>query len=1115
MGKIKIREQEEVLEISDGNAIVSASAGSGKTSVMVEKIIKYVFSGISVKNILALTFTKQAATELKVRLEKVLGEKIEKENRIELADEIDFLPQADISTFHSFYEKIVKKYFYAIGIQPNFEILTNEENLLLKEKAFLKTVENFKEEKLEGYNNLLDALGKKRSNKAIKERIFKLDSFCSSQFNPAKWLKEKAKVLYLNKEKTLSIFLEEVFSRVKISIFNFEKILSEIQGDNQEKLVNHVNCCISCLNEFLGKESKDAFSLIYSFKFPTLVRSNKELDCVKKINYEKEKFKEFLKEFKAFNFGNYEDVLRSFENCKEFVSLLVDFYLTYKEVLAEEKKEINKFDFSDLETMCYEILQNKEIGKEVKSTYKKIFVDEFQDINPMQFEILKLISSENVLFVGDAKQSIYAFRQSDVDIFVETCKKFEEEENSKFLLLKSNFRSNPKILNFANQIFNVLMTEKTSGINYEKTSQFEPKSLNSCEGNSVEILCVQKEETEEGEEILNFPSPVERERVFGEISQEAKIILGRISELVNEQILINGETRKVNFGDIAILLKSRSSLLYDLTKLFREAKVPFTVNDEVNLLEVKEIQQLISLLNLCFNFKNDFVLAPMLCSFFGKLSYDELSKIKLIKEGEFFFEKVESYCENNEIFEKIKSFKELIEALSFEVKIFGAKHALEKLINKTDFETYVLRLEQGEEKLEFVKQFLKYLESSGENNNLVKLVEYLNSLNEIKLPSLKKCNDNSVAITTIHASKGLEYPVVILADCGKDFLKGKPEKEDLKIDKEFGLAIKNYDKEKRVVFDSIFEKIFKTKVRKKEIAENLRLLYVALTRAKNKLIITGKLSQDVGNISSAEEILNLKTNYLEYILGAIKEKQIDSVFVDINGKHVFDAINQNFETLNFEKLKEQKQNLNFSYKNKDCTSLALKTSVSQILKESEAGEKFSDSINNFSIFEKQDFSSAEQGTLIHLILEKIDFNSQTLESDLKKLICENNFGVINEELLFERVLSNVKTINNILPKENKTFKEKEFMLFESPLNIFGKGTSKKLLIQGKVDLISIGEKNIIIDYKYTGIKSEQALINKYKNQLVAYSHALEKAISNRIDEVYILSLKQNKLIRIK
>lgn len=1107
MERKKIEEQERVLEINGESAIVSASAGSGKTTIMIEKILQYLMKGVKVKNILALTFTNQAASQMKQKLSLNLGKLVETTNRIELASEIDFLPQADISTFHSLYEKIVKKYFYVIGIQPSFEILSNEKLLSLKDEAFLQAVENLKTNSFEKYIELCDVLGKKRSDKAIKERIFKIDNFLSSQYQPEEWIKNFSMRLFENKEKTLQMFFDEVFDNARNLKQKLCCLLEKASGFNEDGLCEHINLCILNIDEILGLKEKELYEKIKGdFSFPKLIKSKKTLETetfleVKRV---KEEFSDFIKKFREYDFGTYENIEHSFESCKGNISELVSLYLDFKSILNSKKFEINCYDFSDLETFCAKILDNEQICEEIKNSYEQIFVDEFQDINPMQYEILKKIAKNNVLYVGDAKQSIYAFRQSDVEIFVDVCKDFEGEGEKHSLPLNCNFRTNKKILDFVNDVFKVLMTEKSCGINYEERAMFKGESENSCEGESVKIIKIAKEEKEKEEALQEVFEVLKAKRNFKDYSLEAKTILREINNIINQKVVLDEQERRINFGDIAILVKNRSSLLKDLVALFVENNVPFVVNDEFDLLSSKEVCLSILILSLCLNQKDDFALAAVMASALGKFSYDDLAQIRLNGQGEFFFEKVSDYAERNSdlISQKILKFNSLISVLRFEIQTIGASAALEKLFIKENFFEFVLGQNGGQLRLERLKQFLAHIEQTGLDFDLFNLVEYLKNIKELKTASVKKCDDNSILITTIHASKGLEFPVVILGECGKDLTRAKPETDDLKIDKNLGIALNNYSRAERRVYDSIFKRIIEINSKKKEIAENLRLLYVALTRAQNKLIITGEVPKAIDEITKESNLLLVKPSYLNYILGAIgkSEVQIEEVSnVEVNEFKI--------EEENIEPLLSAKENIDFVYPNLNATKLALKTSVSEIAFDENSYQSENLNPNRFYVSEHlSSASTPEEGTRVHEILEKVDFSSCNLEREIKSFNCS--------ESLADTIIKNIELIKQVIPNPSCIFKEKQFMIYASPKEIFGEGEEEKILIQGKFDLISVGEKVVLIDYKYTSISNESVLKDRYRKQLLTYAFAVEKAINKPVDEIYLLSLKNAKLIRI-
>lgn len=1123
-------EQKDILNTFNQSSIVSAGAGSGKTTIMIEKIMEELKAGASLENILALTFTNLAAGEMKQRLSSKLLEFAIESERLDLLEQIDILPQADISTFHSFYEKIVKKYFFVIGISPSFEIIPEQKLLALQELSFAKATEKLKNSSMERYLALLDVLGRRRSAAAIKERIFKLDQYLSSQFDKEKFLNEVAFKMYNNQEEAFSCFFSESYAFATKAKAELEKLLLKAKAFGEDLLCAHINKCISLLEEFVGADYSKSFSLLLGeFKFPEL-RESKTLpktETFLKVKDAKAIFGNYLKKFREKNYGSFENVLSSFESCKENIASIVELYRDYKSFLSEEKSKINMFDFSDLEEFCYQILQNQAAREEIRDKYHKIFVDEFQDINPIQNEILNLVSKDNnVFYVGDSKQSIYAFRQADVDIFVDTLKNFEKTEDKRSLKLTYNFRSNPKILNFVNKVFGNLMTEKSAQINYEKEAKFNLEneiikdSKISCNEPSVKIIGV-VEEKEGQVEPSGIYSALSAPKNFSQISNEAKVIASEISKLLREKIIDNsGEAREIQFGDIAILVRKRSDLVLSLSKAFLEANIPFDVSDEIDLLSSKENQLLISLLNLVLNRKNDLVLAPVLSSPFFDFSFDELGEISL-EEGEYFYEKFENYLKKDDkLSKKLLAFNKSLDEFSFSIKTDGVRAAVLKFFEKTNYISHVLKSENGFVKLNVIKQFLAHIEQAGFNFDLALLCDYLSKNKQIKVPSVKSSTDNCVKITTIHSSKGLEFPVVILADCGRDLFSNRKDGADLKIDKNFGMALKNYNNLERKVYDSIFEQIIVNSQKRREIAENLRLLYVALTRAKNKLIITGKILEhenlfdSVSEIDCETDLISVKQSYLNLILGSIKGREIDSLEVKIEDGSEQQIEIKTEDKFDFNLLKSAKENLKFVYPNLERTRLSTKTSVSLVAFDGSGYENIVDSPENYQASKHLSFSTVEEGNVVHEIMEKLNFYSENLQQEVLELIKETNNGTFDPKLLFSTIIRNVDIIKQIIPKENKIYKEKEFMIYESPLRVFGRGAEEKILIQGKIDLFSCGIKNILMDYKYTSIVDEERLVKKYSGQLRAYKFALENAINSKVDEVYLLSLKQGKLIRV-
>lgn len=1155
-----IEEQDKVLKVFDASAIISASAGSGKTSVLIRKISNYIEDkNIDISNILALTYTNAAAGEMKERLQQSLIKSIENESFLEdneeyfltnnknrlkgkkelLIQQIDRISTADISTFHSFYERILKKYFYVIGIDSSFEILEDAENIVLKNAAFEEAIKNLKEKDFEGYFKMSDILGKKRRDNSIKERVFKIDEFLSSQLDKEDWMNKTALRMVQNREETYNMLCQYIEKHKQETIVDFTNILSE---ELSPQAVSYINICTSLLEDIDTSSFEKMYNSIQDFSFPTIRLKND--DEKKSITDVREYFKDLMLRYKKF--GEFDVIKKSFESCEYNMKTLLNLYKDYSKILHNKKVKLNKYSFNDIEEFCLQILSNNTVREEVKKQYKLIFIDEFQDTNPIQYEIIKRISSDdNVFIVGDPKQSIYAFRQTDVDIFNNVFDMFSQG-TSKALFLKKNFRSNPKILDFANNIFDVIMTKDLSGIDYKSSSRFEPESENSCDNYSVEISLVEKD--------LQKKAGLEADSIYDIFSDtsdtndenlEANLISNQIGKVLEECIFDDKvkERRKVGYGDIAILMKDRLTLLSDLTKNFQKYNIPYLVNDKIDLLQSKEVKLIISLLNLVNNIKDDVKLATILCSDFAGLSYDDIAEVKKAYDEEYFYDCYFKYIQekNNIISKKLTDFNQLINDLKFDIRFKGVSLALSLLFTKYDFLEKIKTRKNGDIKSEILQQFVSFIEKSPFNNDLLELLKFIDNNKNIFVSSVKRNSLDAVQITTIHGSKGLEYPVVFLCDAGKDIASTKPGMSDLKISKNFGIAIKNYYEKERRIYPSIFEEIIKIERDAKDLAESFRLLYVALTRAKNKLFISGEFDKNkVVKITNESNLLKIKpTTFLNFIIGALDDEILEKL--NSQGKYSNESLHiayinkDNFENKHtqdkifFEEKETEQKNFNLQqiykfansnweeYRYKNSTMLSQKTTVTEIATESDGYESLAYEPKNFTISEHYNgVATAEQGNIIHNILEKTDFYlpEEDLIIEIEKNINRYNNQIMNFEYLKNLIKNNINILKKIIPNNSNLYKEKMFMLKTSLKNIFGEESDEEILIQGKIDLIALGGKNIIMDYKYTSITDEKRLIDRYIRQLKAYQFAVEKALGIKIDEVYIFDIKNSRAILI-
>lgn len=1130
-------EQDVVLEIKDKSLIVSASAGSGKTSTMIRKIFNTIFDNkVDISNLLVLTYTNAAAAEMKSRLNEFLLNKIaESDDREFLQKQVNKLSIADISTFHSFYEKLIKANYYLLNINPSFVIADDSESKILKENAFSLAINQFKVDE-EKYLKLFSAFNKKRNETALFNRILKLQDFLSAEIDDEKWLDEISLSMINNLNLPKEILNDYYNQNISYTINNFEELLKIAVMRSQDKIAAHCNARLSELNSVLSLDILQKQQRLTDFSFQRFVKGkDDDPELVENLKSIKKIFSKFAKNVKDENINMFAENGGNLAKIKEKYQIFIEFYKKYIQILNELKNNNSIYDFADIEKMALKLLQILQVESAVKEQYKYVFVDEFQDVNTLQNEILKhLCNRNNVFIVGDPKQSIYAFRQSDVSIFTDTVKNFRENEFAEDRNLKNNYRSNEKILEFCNIVFSNIMTEKTAGLDYTSTSKFQPYAKIPTEFAPVNILlCNKKSKSEERalELYKVFDAPTKKISY----SEEAIMIFDEICKLLDRQIYDDKlkAFRKIKYSDITILVRSRGNLSDSLANIFEDNGVPYMLNAEKDLKKSKLVLALISALTLATDYYSDIDYTVFLNRFCA-LSFDEMAKIKLKSNEENFFVACLRYLEENkedQISEKLKLCEYLIDNFKIKIEIEGAYKSLNWLVKNSKFLDFANEIENFEEEKQMMQSFLNFVETSKYNDNLIMLLNLINENSTLKVEQNLSSGLDKINITTIHASKGLEYNIVFLAGLGKSIFKNMPNASDIKIDKNLGIALKINEDENI----SLFEKAIKIKERSLDLAESLRLLYVGMTRAKNHLYLTAQGDFDDIVKVSENNLTFVDDNYMTYILGSLGERQIDAINAhrDIEEKDFTLRFINDFEERSLDNelpLSEiQKENVienieklsRFDFKS-ELSTLAQKTSVSEIIKDENEYESLNIVPNTLQITEHLQGiqSGVEIGNAFHEIMERANF-----ETDLFSLknICQDVFEKYLEngvqlESDFVELSSNLcfkalKEIKQIVG-DSKIYKEKKFMINASPMQVLNSGSTEKVLIQGVIDFFALGDKVTLIDYKYSFINNDEKLKAKYKNQLKIYSFALEQYLNRKVDKMYLLNLRNGHLIEL-
>jgi len=1135
-------EQELVVQNKKKKLVVSASAGSGKTFVVVEKLINLICKeNIPVSRLLVLTFTKAAANELKTRLySEILNQKATPF----LIEQLDDILISDISTIDSFCEKIIKRNINKLSLAQNFAILDEKSSKRLKNNAFNRAIEKFSNEKSEIFEDIYFAF--KRNSDMLFECVQTIQNFFDSE-NDGELLKENfSKNLLQYHEKACKNLKEKIQSAVYKSL----KILDEAVLENDmlgEKLAKGHLQFIENLKSILALDFNcDFFTLCKNLTMLALPPlSTAKCDKSVKEKFARAKDKASLAYNIALNFKNAKEKFIEDAQKGKLAAQILEFYNEYENQYQILKEKRSALDFADLEKYAKFLLQDDEVRSALQDRYDYIIIDEYQDTNRLQEGILKPIAEKgHFIAVGDIKQGIYGFRNANKEIMSQDIENFSNSEDGQALFLRGNFRTDEKILSFVNDIFEKIMTPQSVGIDYKNTSMLEGKNKfigNSLPAVRVDIVCPsinqEAEDEKESDEWKDVYSVKEDniETSFA-FKEEITLIAHRIEEVLKEKIYIPKlkEFRNVEQGDIALLFRNRSPLMKECAE-FLQAK-GFSVNADIkeNLLEDSQISLICSLIKLSININDDISLASCMASPFGNFSLQQLADFREESENENFYEIIKKSEQK-----QVKEFLEKVEEFKFNIQVFGIVKALEMMFLKTNYRDYINSLTDSEIKNQHINKLFALIKSNNLDFSPQELLSTLENSNKENKVSLD--GGNSITITTIHATKGLEYPIVFICGAG-DSLSSIYNKNHI-ITKEFGLGSYLYSVEDNFKMASPAFVAGKLCKKEKEFVDELMLFYVAMTRAQNHLYIIGKGKEKDFTFTE----LAKQNSYLKLIFFALGGNLTSQIFSqeELSTNNVTYSViteiedsKQSKEDLmaieKEEKIeKEIKDYFAFQYKNKNQCKLSYKNSVTGVMKlenEYNVGETLYIEENEES---KIDLSQEEKlarekaveiGNSYHEALKLVDFENVSSLSDLeiefekiKPIMSENYSDNINLNILLENILLLKNVVGN-----NKTYKEKEFIMECYPQEVgfieedFSLLNSEEnsLIVQGIIDLFAIGDRLILIDYKYSSIKDQSRLIERYKGQIDLYQKALEKAFKRKVDEKYLLSIKQAKLIKI-
>lgn len=1183
------KEQQKAIDLRNRSILVSASAGTGKTAVLTERILTLILDRedpVNIDEMAVVTFTDAAASEMKERIESKLNEKLAaKEDNSAIRKQIALLPHAQITTLHSLCLSIIRNYFYTIGLDPSFRIGDVQEMKIMMNDVLKEVLEEKYREKTPEFIHMADVLTPGKKDDAMDKAVLDMYRNAESHAYPYEWLK-KCKALY-ETGNAGNIDGAEWFAgsgllmHTELVLNGAKKLLCEAIDMSRkdtafDKLVVFLSDEAAKVDEVLRCGTYSEYSSrLREFKFerfPTISDTNKkdEKDRIKSLrDMAKKGISDLIKNY---YYKDLEEMFSDIAECKGFVDELADTAAVFRKRFLEKKRENNVIDFNDIEHYALEILVNEDstAADELREQYRYILVDECQDINEVQETIISEISREknnepNLFMVGDVKQSIYRFRLADPEIFENKRKMYTDEESlHQRIMLKRNFRSSKGILETANFIFSRLMKRELGNVEYDMTHEFEydvPDTLSGY-GEDTEVIYISEEGIKDTE--------------YDRIRLEAMCIAKKIKEITDPQTgvmitdSVTGEKRTAGYDDIVILLRSMKGWSEEFVEVLMEYQIPVSADENTGYFSAREVQLTLSMLKIIDNPHQDIALVSVLRSVFAGFCDDELARIRAGRDKCDMYDALRYAAENaddDKLRTKCGDFNSMLNGLRAAAPYVRVYELIGKIYEINRFFLNMEVMPQGERRAGNLRMLMeKAIVFEGtDKRSLFDFLEYIEKMKTAKIDFGETEADMSekgaVKIMSIHRSKGLEFPVVFVSGMGK-----RPNLTDVNqnvvIHSDIGCGIDYFDTKRRLKRKTIIKKAISRRIIDDSIGEELRILYVAFTRAREKLILTGTVPdiEDLFKKSSYKRysysnMVDGRTPYYTWLTPCFMEHpdwnyeygtdcrclryapmKFNIYRLSDNEReetvHIFEnkvirekLINAAYgDQENNEIARYIEQKAQYEYPYRQDINLASKVSVSEIKRKmAEAIDE--DSVNaSWAQTEKAEYiphfaggedagniSGAGRGTMYHNLMEHIKLDEIHGVPDVLELM--NRLivkGVLPENVISGHIISAKKIFafcESPLAKRMKEAQQKGVCHVEQPFvmgvcakEIYtGTDSDETILVQGIIDAFFEEEDGIVlVDYKTDRLEPGEE--NRLADRYRAQMDCYRQAIEKVMDK---------------
>ncbi len=1151
MPKWTIEQERAIFE--KGNLLVSAAAGAGKTAVMTERIARLIAEGTPVNELLVVTFTNPAAAEMKQRIEKRLTELAEQQAdgavRLKLTDAAADVDHANISTIHSFCGNVLRRHYHVAGLDPAFRTADEAEAALLRAEALDEVLEDayLRAEKHSQANGrsgttgfaLADAVGK---DEFLAKLIVDVCNFIIARPNPLEWLKEAigaygesvddfaemaSRLLVISAKRVLKSLYEEG-----------NRLIDEISSLNDDK--KYRSCLFADVEKLFALSKQSEYGVFHSvlstFSLETLPRASKGQKVPDGLKEYRERVKKQIEKLKALFMLPLSEEKKVMQSLQPHMNELFELVRSFMETYSRKKVESSLIDFNDMEQLTLRMLENEEIAEEYRESFRYIFIDEYQDTNLVQEAIISTVSRGNNLFmVGDVKQSIYRFRQAEPENFLGKYRSYDGNLGTR-IDLNANFRSTSSILNATNALFSKIMLGSVGEIDYSDNAAL--RAGGEAEIGFVELDLVDLSAEQRNSDDEDSSDAVEE---YARAEAEAVIAGRRIRELLGSCEVYDknlDRMRPLCYSDCAILMRKTREHALSWVNTLSAMGIPCAAELGDGYFEAIEVQVFINLLRIIDNRRQDIPLVSVLHSPIGGFTNEELVEVKSSYDGTDFVDRllsmsIDASCQYPLLRDKVNAFLKRLFDWHRQSLLTGIEEFIGQLIDETFYRDYVGTLPGGNVRQANIDMLLTKahaFESSG-RRGLHAFISFMDGMRDnVPIGAASAAAFDAVRVMSIHKSKGLEFPVVFISGISGSFNK-RNHSDPAVLDGDLGIGFraKNLTSEQK---SPILRRAIIAKSDEKLVAEEMRILYVAMTRARERLYLIGadkrmqKLISDCASQLSEHKIAESNC-YLHWILGAFfplglnldsAEKGLsvsiggDDLTVNYYHAGKFGLSSTDKTAMSSEKYRawtakakllpydEVKHALNFVYPYEKETLLPGKRSVTELL------DRPFEYIPAVPTFMKgsHKLTGAEIGTAAHRILMLLPTCEHTPESVRNHILKFEQTGVLShEEATAVNLNILLKYLNSDLYKRlllsSKIERELEFTLADENFS----------LIQGIIDCCFLeGDEWVIIDYKTThvGSKSPEEVASAYSVQIETYKNALEKLTGKRVKEKWIYLL---------